>query len=81
MTRNIAVGFVAAVPTIVAASGAFAADPPDFTTVDRDKNGYISRDEARSAPDIDQVFASVDANRDGQLSTAEFMEAVKQLRS
>jgi hypothetical protein len=75
--RKMAAAFIATVPI---AGTAVAGEPPDFTTVDQDKNGYISRDEARSAPELMQIFASVDTNRDGQLSTAEFMEAVKQLR-
>jgi Ca2+-binding EF-hand superfamily protein len=65
---------------LLAAGIAIAADAPEFTMIDKDKNGYVSREEARSAPDILELFAQVDANRDGQLSTAEYSEAVRQLQ-
>jgi hypothetical protein len=59
---------------------AIAADAPEFMTIDKDRNGYVSRDEARSAPEILELFAQVDANKDGQLSNTEYSEAVKQLQ-
>jgi Ca2+-binding EF-hand superfamily protein len=58
-----------------------AADAPEFTSMDKDKDGYVSREEARIVPEIMQLFARVDANQDGQLSTVEYREAVRQLQS
>jgi hypothetical protein len=66
--------------TAFALGTAVAGEAPEFTVIDKDKDGYVSRDEARAAPDIMEIFARVDANRDDQLSTAEYMEAVKQLQ-
>jgi hypothetical protein len=71
---------VALIGPLLAAGTAVAGDPPDFTSVDANRDGYVSRDEARAEPQIMSIFASVDADRDNQLSTAEFMDAVKQLQ-
>ena len=66
---------------LLAGAAAAAGDAPEFTVIDKDKNGYVSREEARTAPEIMELFARVDSNKDGQLSTAEYSEAVKQLES
>jgi hypothetical protein len=70
----------AMVAAVLVAGTALAGEAPDFTKLDKDKNGYVSKDEARAAPEIMELFASVDVNRDNQLSTSEYMEAVKQLQ-
>ncbi len=62
-------------------TAAVAGDAPEFTFMDQDKDGYVSREEARIVPEIMALFARVDANQDGQLSTAEYSQAVKQLQS
>jgi hypothetical protein len=72
---SVAIGAVFALGTAFAGGEA-----PEFTTIDKDKDGYVSRDEARAAPDIMEIFARVDVNEDDQLSTAEYTEAVKQLQ-
>ena len=69
----------AVMATVLVVGTALAGEAPEFTSIDKDKNGYVSRDEARAAPEIMELFARVDANKDNQLSTAEYMEAVKQL--
>lgn len=69
----------AIVGTVFAAGVVFAAEVPDFTTVDKDRNGYVSRDESRAVPQILELFSRVDANQDGQLSSVEYSEAVKLL--
>jgi len=70
----------ATIGTVLIVGTALAGEVPEFTTIDKDKNGYVSKDEARAAPEIMELFASVDANKDNQLSTSEYMEAVKQLQ-
>jgi Ca2+-binding EF-hand superfamily protein len=76
--RNITNAIIAA---LLASGSAAAADAPEFTSIDKDKNGYVSREEARTTPEIMELFARVDSNKDGQLSAAEYSAAVKQLES
>jgi hypothetical protein len=66
-----------------ASAGAVIADAektPDFSVIDADRDGYISRSEAQSVPELAQIFASVDGDRDGQLDTSEWSGAVARLR-
>jgi hypothetical protein len=77
MQQKLATGVVG---TLLVTGAAFAKEPPQFTTVDQDKDGFVSREEARGSPEIMELFAAVDENKDNQLSTAEYMEAVKQLQ-
>lgn len=58
---------------LVPMAAATAGEPPDFMTIDKDKDGYLSRDEVRQViPQILMVFDKVDANRDGKLDPAEY---------
>jgi hypothetical protein len=57
-----------------------ATDYPTFKTIDRDNDGYLSRDEVRAGiPEVLAVFSRVDANMDGQLSPAEYEAAIRLL--
>ena len=58
-----------------AASGA-AATRGDFSAMDRNNDGYISRDEARDAP-WNNRFTEMDKDNDGRLSLGEF-DAMRQ---
>lgn len=59
---------------------ALAAEAPDFKTLDRDKDGYLSRDELRQGmPIVLTVFDKVDTNRDGRLNPAEYEMALRVL--
>ena len=42
-----------------------------FTSLDKDADGFISREEASNTPDFAAEFASLDTNVDGKLSTEE----------
>jgi hypothetical protein len=53
---------------------------PQFSAIDSDGDGYISSHEAESVPELSQIFASVDRDRDGQLNTSEWSNAVARLR-
>jgi Ca2+-binding EF-hand superfamily protein len=53
---------------------------PDFLALDADRDGFISRSEADSVPELKKIFASVDVDRDGQLNTSEWSGAVARLR-
>ena len=44
----------------------------NFQVVDRNRDGYISRDEATAYENIDNSFMELDENNDGQLSAEEF---------
>jgi Ca2+-binding EF-hand superfamily protein len=68
------------IATAFGAGTALAGEAPEFTAIDKDKDGFVSREEARAAPDIMEIFARVDQDEDDQLSTAEYTEAVKQLQ-
>jgi hypothetical protein len=39
--------------------------------LDKDRDGYVSRAEAESVPELIKVFDKLDANRDGKLDQAE----------
>ncbi len=43
-----------------------------FVYVDSDRNGYVSRVEARSVAAVENAFDSVDANGDGLLDRNEY---------
>jgi len=59
---------------------AIAAEAPDFKAVDKDKDGYLSRDEVRDAiPQVLTVFARVDTNKDDKLNPAEYEMASRLL--
>jgi hypothetical protein len=50
-----------------------------FQDLDTNRDGQISREEAKKSPIVEKKFGQVDANRDGQLDMAEFaaLEAVE----
>lgn len=48
-----------------------------FATADKDASGSLSREEAKSLPAVAEKFAQVDVNKDGAISMAEFMRAMK----
>ena len=46
---------------------------PGFHALDRDNDGYLTREEARLHAYLDRNFDRADANRDGQLNRAEYL--------
>jgi len=48
-----------------------------LATLDADKNGSISRDEAKGHARLEKDFDALDANRDGQVSQDEFRAHLK----
>ena len=59
------------------AGSAFAADDARsaerrFAELDRNHDGFLSRDEANDAPELQARFSELDANNDGKLSRAEY---------
>ena len=43
-----------------------------FQDIDSDRNGYVSRVEARSIAAVEKAFDSADANQDGLLDRGEY---------
>ena len=48
---------------------------PEFSTLDVNRDGFVSRAEASKIPDFDYAFDEGDDNRDGRLDAAEFLKA------
>src|SRR5690349_14444090 len=48
---------------------------PDINRLDTNRDGYVSRDEAKQLRSFDQAFTEADDNRDGKLDAAEFAKA------
>ncbi len=49
-----------------------AALPPSFTAIDQNKDGYITRDEAKKAGISNINFDAADKNKDGKLNLSEW---------
>lgn len=45
---------------------------PGFSKLDKNKDGYLSAQEAKNWEPLPKVFPHVDANQDGKLDKAEF---------
>lgn len=43
-----------------------------FDRLDRNRDGYISRDEAKDAPELQTRYSELDRNNDGKLSREEY---------
>ena len=69
-----AVAVVLGIQLAVADDKPKAADPK-FDKLDRNRDGYLSRDEVRSLHDYDKAFEQADQNKDGKLDRAEFVKA------
>lgn len=58
---------------VVALAGlAGAAEVPTFNELDRDGDGYISREEAVAVPGLLERFPALDQDGDGRLSPVEY---------
>jgi EF hand len=79
---RLALGATGLLATAVEAGTAIAdaEKAPEFGAIDADRNGYISTAEAESVPEISEIFATVDDNRDGQLNPSEWSKAVTRLQ-
>jgi Ca2+-binding EF-hand superfamily protein len=55
--------------------------PVAFATLDTNKDGRISRQEALAAPDLYDAFDALDLNHDGFLTPAEFQAWPRALQS
>lgn len=54
-------------------AGGISADMmKEFESLDANKDGFLTRDELKSKPQLVAVFAKADKNRDGKLDPAEY---------
>jgi hypothetical protein len=81
---------IAAIAALLGSSAAYATDPaqpadtmakalPEFSTLDVNADGAISSDEAKGQADLTAVWADVDADKNGKLSSKEYAEAKTRL--
>jgi EF hand len=49
---------------------------PGFNNLDKNKDGYISKSEAKGNPTLYKKFKEADKNGDGKLSRMEYLEAM-----
>jgi len=60
---------------LLVASLAALAQPSEFTALDRNGDGYLTRIEAAAAPEIAKRFAQFDSDKDRRLSQTEYLAA------
>lgn len=74
-----AAALIGAAGTVAAASaaGPEKAMPayPEFSKLDTNRDGFLSRDETRKITGFDKAFKEADDDRDGKLDAAEFTKA------
>jgi Ca2+-binding EF-hand superfamily protein len=75
--------FVVAAALALAVGAAYSEDKvgkdkndPGFAALDKNKDGSISRTEARGNPELSKKFKEADRNNDGKLSRGEYLWAM-----
>lgn len=75
---------VAALVALFSVMTAFAQTPartaPDFSKLDTNHDGKLSKDEAMSDPTLSAKFTELDSDKDGLLSETEMNAAAKKRR-
>jgi Ca2+-binding EF-hand superfamily protein len=51
-------------------------DDSGFAKLDKNKDGYISKTEARAEPELTKNFSKWDLNNDGKINRAEYLAAM-----
>lgn len=68
-----------ALAVVIAGASPVQAEPSaqsaEFSKLDTNRDGYISRDEARAVKNFGTSFVEADGNRDGRLDPDEFVKA------
>jgi hyperosmotically inducible protein len=73
-SKNLLTAAIAAALLMLPRVG-MAADTPEFSRLDTNRDGFITLDEAAKIPDFSGAFREADDNHDGQLDSAEFLKA------
>ncbi|HEY5897688.1 MAG TPA: EF-hand domain-containing protein [Burkholderiales bacterium] len=75
--------FLVAAALALAVGAAYAEDKigkdandPGFHALDKNKDGSISKSEAKANPELSKKFKQADKNNDGKLSRIEYLEAM-----
>lgn len=63
---------IAADPAPSAAAAAKEAPAPLFTQLDANKDGYLTKEEAKRSAEVTASFSKLDADRDGKIAANEF---------
>jgi len=66
---------VAAIAGASVAHAEWSSQSAEFKKFDTNRDGYISRDEAKQVQDFEQALVEADDNRDGRLDPDEFVKA------
>lgn len=53
------------------------ASAPMFKELDTNKDGYVSRDEAKRSAEVTSRFSEIDADHDGRITTSEFRKGMQ----
>ena len=74
---------LSAAVVFAASAHAVAQDPGSqarFEALDRNSDGYVSRDEGKDAEELNTRFSELDTNNDGKLSRDEYAELEREAR-
>lgn len=63
-------------PPAPAGDAAKGETPPLFKELDGNKDGYVTKDEAKRSAEVTARFAELDADRDGKVAAAEFRKGM-----
>ena len=70
-------GAAANAPAAPAAPMAKEEPAPLFKQLDANRDGYVTKDEAKRSADIAARFQDLDADRDGKINTVEFKKTMQ----
>jgi hyperosmotically inducible protein len=73
--RKIIVATLALLPAMVLAQEAPPQKSPDFVKLDRNRDGFLSREEAKADARAAKFFGKADMNHDGRLNEDEWLKA------
>lgn len=75
MRKTLVVTALALLPALAPAQEAPPQKSPDFAKLDRNRDGFLSREEAKADARAAKFFGQADMNRDGRLNEDEWLKA------